>query len=272
MTGKRGIWQLIEEQQRRYDSLKLSDAIDYEKYYIYSIIAHSTAIEGSTLSERDTQLLLDEGITQKGTMQEHLMNLDLRDAYAFALEEAKKKTPVTPGLLKSLNALVLKSTGGIMNAAAGTFDAAKGEYRLCGVTAGIGGRSYMSYQKVPDRVNQLREELNDRMVRVQSLMEIYNLSFDAHFNLVTIHPWINGNGRTSRLLMNYIQFYHGVVPTKVYKEDRADYIEALLASRDDETLAPFRTFMAGQHLKNLQQEIGSYEWSRKKSNGFKLMF
>ncbi len=272
MTEKKDTWQLIEEQQKKFNSLKLSDMIDYEKYYIYSIIAHSTAIEGSTLSEKDTQLLLDEGITKKGTIQEHFMNLDLKNAYALAIEEAKKKSPITPDLLKNLNSLILKNTGSIMSVPAGTFDASKGEYRLCDVTAGIGGKSYMNYQKVPDKVDQLCDELNKRITEAKRMKDIYNLSFDAHFNLVTIHPWIDGNGRSSRLLMNYIQFYHRVTPTKVYKEDKANYIDALQKSRDNETLSPFREFMAKQHLKNLQQEIRNYEQSQKKSNGFKLMF
>ncbi|MGB4440218.1 MAG: Fic family protein, partial [Sedimentibacter sp.] len=189
MTEKKDTWQLIEEQQKKFNSLKLSDMIDYEKYYIYSIIAHSTAIEGSTLSEKDTQLLLDEGITKKGTIQEHFMNLDLKNAYALAIEEAKKKSPITPDLLKNLNSLILKNTGSIMSVPAGTFDASKGEYRLCGVTAGIGGKSYMNYQKVPDKVDQLCDELNKRITEAKGLKDIYNLSFDAHFNLVTIHPW-----------------------------------------------------------------------------------
>jgi Fic family protein len=130
----------------------------------------------------------------------------------------------------------------------------------------------MNYQKVPDKVDQLCNELNKRITEAKRLKDIYNLSFDAHFNLVTIHPWIDGNGRSSRLLMNYIQLYHRVTPTKVYKEDRANYIDALQKSRDNETLSPFREFMAKQHLKNLQQEIRNYEQSQKKSNGFKLMF
>jgi Fic family protein len=159
-----------------------------------------------------------------------------------------------------------------MNVTTGTFDAGKGEYRLCGVTAGAGRKSYMDYRKVPDKVNQLCDELNKRITGVKGLKEIYNLSFDAHFNLVTIHPWIDGNGRTSRLLMNYIQFYHKLMPTKVYKEDKAGYIDALQKSRDNEILSPFREFMAKQHLKNLQQEIRNYEQRQKKSNGSKLMF
>ncbi len=61
-------------------------------------------------------------------------------------------------------------------------------------------------------------------------------SFDAHNILVTIHPWVDGNGRMSRLIMNYLQFEFGLVPSKVVKDDKAAYIEALNKSREDETM------------------------------------
>lgn len=271
MAEKKDIWQTIEQEQKLYNELKLDDMKDYNKFYIYSIIAHSTAIEGSTLSELDAQLLFDEGITQKGTIIEHLMNLDLKKAYEYAATEAQKKTPVTPDLLKAMNALVMKNTGGLCSMPAGMFDSSKGDYRLCGVTAGTGGKSYMDYKKVPDRINMLCTELNNRL-NTNDLKDKYNLSFDSHFNLVTIHPWLDGNGRTSRLLMNYIQFYYGLVPVKVYKEDKGEYIKALELSREEESNTPFREFMAKQYLKTLKEESDNFKRGQSKSNKFTLLF
>lgn len=130
----------------------------------------------------------------------------------------------------------------------------------------------MNYQKIPAKVDQLCKELIKRISTANEPQDIYNLSFDAHFNLVTIHPWLDGNGRVARLLMNYIQFYHELTPVKVYVEDRGDYIAALEKSREQESLSPFRAFMAAQHLKNLQQEIKNHEQNQKKSDGFTLLF
>ena len=79
-------------------------------------------------------------------------------------------------------------------------------------------------------------------------MKQYNL-------LVTIHPWVDGNGRMSRLVMNYLQFEFGLIPTKVLKEDKAAYIEALNQSREEETTAPFQQFMPQEHSRNLRNEI-----------------
>lgn len=271
MKDETEIWQSIKEQIALYDSLGIKEAIDHDKFYLYSIIAHSTAIEGSTLSELDTQLLLDEGITAKGKpLVHHLMNTDLKAAYDFALEAAKNRIWITPDFLKKLNRYVMKSTGSKVNSAAGTFDSSKGDFRLCSVTAGAGGESYMNYLKVSKYVADLCAELNDRMGIVESMEDIYNLSFDAHLNLVTIHPWVDGNGRTSRLLMNYIQYYKGVIPTKINSEDKADYIQALIDSRQKESPIPFRKFMADQLLKTLKEETGNYKKSQNK--GFSLMF
>jgi Fic family protein len=102
------------------------------------------------------------------------------------------------------------------------------------------------------------------------LIDIYNLSFDAHLNLVTIHPWSDGNGRTSRLIMNYLQSYHGIILTKIYKEDRAEYIASLIESREKENNTPFREFMAQQLLKMLKETITNYNKSL--NSGIKLLF
>ena len=82
------IWQEIEVLNQEFVRLGISQSVDYEKYYLYSLITHSTAIEGSTLTELDTQLLFDEGVTAKGKpLVYHLMNEDLKKAYELAKEE-----------------------------------------------------------------------------------------------------------------------------------------------------------------------------------------
>ena len=103
---------------------------------------------------------------------------------------------------------------------------------------------------------------------METFRERYELSFNAHLNLVTVHPWVDGNGRTARLLMNYIQFCHHLFPTKIFKEDRGDYILSLRQSQEDENSQPFLDFMAGQLKKSLSLEIESFKASQKKGVGF----
>ena len=97
-------------------------------------------------------------------------------------------------------------------------------------------------------------------------------TISSNLNLVTIHPWADGNGRTSRLLMNYIQMYNDVVPTKLHRGEKERYIQALIKSREEETPEPFRKFMAEQHIETLKQEIESYKTSQQNSNKFTLLF
>ena len=260
------VWQELELLYQKFKKLGISEAVDYDKYYLYSLITHSTAIEGSTLTEFDTQLLFDEGVTAKGKpFVYHLMNGDLKQAYELAKAESDRLVPITPAFLKTLNATLMRTTGSVMG---GSFDSSKGEFRLCGVTAGVGGHSYMNYLKVPAKIDELCAILQEKQKTVGTFREQYELSFNAHLNLVTIHPWVDGNGRTARLLMNYLQFCYHLFPTKIFKEDREEYILSLRQCQDEETNQPFLDFMAGQLKKSLSLEIESFKASQKKGVGF----
>ncbi len=249
-----------------YKQLGIAEQIDYDKFYLYSLITHSTAIEGSTVTEIENQLLFDEGISAKGrTMQEQLMNLDLKKAYEKAIRLARLHTDFSVEMLKELSSIVMKNTGSQYNTVQGSFDASKGDLRLVNVTAGAGGKSYLNYAKVPSKLTTFCQEMNKRrwvLVDSKDILEQYLLSFDAHFQLVTIHPWADGNGQMSRLIMNYIQFEFGLVPTKVKKEDKAEYIQALVESREQDNTLPFREFMLQEHLTNLRKEIENFKQSK----------
>lgn len=248
-----------------YKRLGFQEQIDYDKFYLYSIVTHSTAIEGSTMTEVENQLLFDEGITAKGkSIIEQNMNLDLKAAYERSMELAKAHTPFSDGVLKNLSSIVMRRTGGVVNGMGGSFDSSRGDLRLVNVTAGAGGRAYMNYLKVPQRLEEFCKEMNERreqLLKQPDVYEQYKLSFDAHLKLVTIHPWVDGNGRMSRLVMNHLQNEFGLVPSKVLKEDKAEYINALVRSREEESSVPFQDFMFEEHAKNLRHEIENYKLS-----------
>lgn len=248
----------------QFRALGIDKQIDYDKFYLYSLITHSTAIEGSTVTEIENQLLFDEGISAAGrSMTEQLMNLDLKAAYELAIDWAKQHRNLSVEMLKQLAAAVMKHTGSPYNTALGTFSSAEGELRLLNVTAGPGGRSYMNYAKVPDRLAALCEQLNQRrkILSATDIVGCYTLSFDAHFQLVTIHPWADGNGRMSRLLMHLLQFEFGLIPSNLHKDRKAAYIEALIATREQEDLSIFRHFMFDEHIRQLEQTIQQYQVS-----------
>ena len=251
----------LEQLVTRYRQLGIDNQIDYDKFYLYSLITHSTAIEGSTITELENQIMFDHGLSLKGkSIEEQSMNLDLKVAYENAIELAKQQKPITIDMLISLSALVMKNTGKEYNTALGNFSSARGELRLLNVTAGVGGRSYMNYSKVPAKLAEFCDQLNAERAKVATMTvdELYQMSFDAHYNLVTIHPWADGNGRMARLVMNMLQFEFGLIPTKILKEDKEEYIKALVATREDDNLNIFREFMTSMMEQNIQNEIATY--------------
>ena len=252
----------IEEALKAYLAAGVEDQVDYQKFSLYSIVTHSTAIEGSTVTEIENQLLFDEGIAAKGrSLTEQMMNVDLKDAYLYAFKLATDNPTYTPQLLQQLSALVMRRTGSEYSTIAGHFDSSKGEFRLCNVSAGIGGRSYLAYNKVPRAVDDFCRWLNEEITKADrtNIAACYRLSFEAHFRLVTIHPWVDGNGRTTRLVMNMIQRQLGLVPSIVRKEDKGEYIQSLVDSRenDDSTIA--QDVMLRHHIANINRRILQYQ-------------
>lgn len=252
----------IEEALNAYLTSGVEDQVDYHKFYLYSIVTNSTAIAGSAVSEIENQLLFDDGIVAKGrSLTEQMMNVDLKDAYLHAFRIVAENPTYTPKLLQQLSALVMRRTGSEYSTIAGHFDSSKGEFRLCNVSAGIGGRSYLAYNKVPLAVDDFCRWLNEEIAKVdkEDTAVCYSLSFEAHFRLVTIHPWVDGNGRTTRLVMNMIQRQLDLVPSIVRKEDKGEYIQSLVDSRenDDSTIA--QDVMLRHHIANLNRRVSQYQ-------------
>ena len=155
----------------------------------------------------------------------------------------------------------MRRTGSEYSTVAGQFDSSKGEFRLCNVSACIGGRSYLAYNKVPRSVDDFCKWLNEEIANVDKtdIAACYRLSFEAHFRLVTIHPWVDGNGRATRLVMNMIQRQLGLVPSIVRKDDKGEYIQSLVDSRenDDSTIA--QDMMLRHHIANLKRRVLQYQ-------------
>ena len=123
----------------------------------------------------------------------------------------------------------------------------------------------MNYQKVPAKLAEFCNQINERrhqLIDTDDVISKYLLSFDAHYQLVTIHPWVDGNGRMSRLIMNHLQYEFGLIPVKIIKENKAEYIQVLIDSREQESLEPFRKFMMVEHIQNITKEIEKYKKSQ----------
>lgn len=249
-----------------HDRLGIAQQFDYSKFSLYSLITQSTAIEGSTVTEVENQLFFDEGIPpKKRNLSEVLMNLDLHNAYQLSIRFAKQHRDYSLGLLREISAVVLKNTGSSYNTALGTFDSSKGDFRKVNVSAGSSGKSYINFSKVEDRLEKWCSEVNEKRNELLKSGDIYGkylFTFESHLDLLTIHLWVDGNGRTARLVMNQLQFELGLVPAKILKEDKADYIDALIKAREHHDPSIFSSFMMALHIRNLQAEIREFKKSQ----------
>lgn len=241
-----------------YQALDLHNVIDHDRFNQYAIVHHSSGIEGSTLTENETRLLLEEGTTPKGKPLEHsLMVKDHYEALLFVLDAAKQKRMPDTKFIQEINGKVMRSTGSVHQTVFGEIDASKGMFRKGNVSAG--GSYFVSFEKVYDYTVRLAESICDQLEKANTVPAQLKLSFIAHFDLVSIHPFYDGNGRTSRLLMNFIQAYFGLPLAIVYQQDKKDYFDALVAARKTEDTKVFEDFMAMQYESFLSAEINQYQ-------------
>jgi hypothetical protein len=141
-----------------YQSLNLSQTVNHDKFNRYSITHHSTSIEGSTLTEIETNLLLDEGLTPKGKPLEHsLMVIDHETTLLPIIEQAKQKAEVNNKLIQDINAKTMSKTGKIYQTVFGEIDSSKGAFRKGNVMAG--NRYFPNFDKVEMLTNKLSDEI-----------------------------------------------------------------------------------------------------------------
>jgi len=233
-----------------------------------AITFHSTSIEGSTLTLVEAEVLIESGLPAKGKPLEHSnMVKDHYDALVFACNEAKKKRAITTEFIQEIAAHVMKSTGGIVNQMGGSYDSSRGELRKGSVAAGTA--LFPDYRKVPGLLNKLCAILRDQDKTAKTTSDILTLSFQAHFHLVSVHPFADGNGRVSRILMNYLQTLHKLPMGVVHKDEKANYIEALNESRKIETPKSIVDFLAKEYARFLEEQISQ---TQKQNKGFSFPF
>jgi Fic family protein len=228
--------------------------INFEKLALYTSTFHSTKIEGCTLTEKQVVDLLEDSKTA-GTKshEDHLMVFDYFTALKSIVEAAHEKKRFSLSFIKSLGGLVLKNTGGKVSSMSGDFDSSKGDFRKVNVYAG--SRRFPDFSKVESMCRSFCETANKKMATAKTNREKLEVAFYVHFQLVTIHPFSDGNGRVSRIVMTYIFLYFGLPVGFVFSKDRLKYIEALEASRKTESMDPFYKFMFAQYSKSLKSEI-----------------
>lgn len=192
------------------------------EYFDIEWTHHSTAIEGNTLTLQETAVVLKHGITVGGKpLKELLEVVDHKKAIDLVETLAHARRPLTEEDVKEIHRLVL----------AGIDDAHAGRYRA--VQVRIGGSQYLPPPagQVPRRMKQLFEwlevaEVPDRFGFDANLHPVYAAA-KAHLELAAIHPFVDGNGRTARLLQNLLLKRRGFPPAVIRLEERLEYYQAL---------------------------------------------
>ena len=261
------MWEQLELLIKEFNNLKIENAIDYKKFSMISIVWHSTKIEGCSLTETDTKVLIDKDITAQGKpLLDHLMVKDHYDALLFIQQEALKKRKLSLDFIQEINRKVMCNTGSCINTALGNFDTSKGDFRLLQVY--VEKKYFPNYSKVADLLDNLCTITNKSIENVKG-NDIIKLAADVHYNFVNIHPFGDGNGRTARLLMNYIQLFHQQPLIKIFTEDRTEYIDALNHAEEQENIDIFRDFIYRQQIKFLSIEIEKF---KKMNTGYSFLF
>lgn len=192
-------------------------------------IYNSNAIEGSTLTLRETQLILETGLTIGGkSLREHFEVLNHRDAIHYVEALLEQALPFTPFHVRQIHALVLKNID----------DGSAGQYRQLPVRIGGSAHHPPDAWEVPQLMNEWGDWLNGAAQNEHAI----DLAAIAHHRFVAIHPFIDGNGRTARLVMNLLLMRAGYPPTIIQRVNRQQYYR-VLAQADRGNPAPLVNFV-----------------------------
>lgn len=170
---------------------------------------HSNAIEGNTLTLRETAMILQDGITiAEKPIKDHLDLIGYKDAFEYIMELADRNTPLTEKNIKDIHSLVL------MNDAQN-----RGVYRRLPVT--IVGALHTPPQ--PYLVVVQMEQLLQDYAELKQTHHIIEAVSIFHLRFEGIHPFIDGNGRTGRLILNLELIKSGLLPINIKFADKREY-------------------------------------------------
>ncbi len=200
-----------------------------EEWYKIELTYTSNAIEGNTLTRQETALVVEKGITVEGkSIVEHLEAINHAKAYEYIQKlQFNNLKKINQSIILNIHSLILQNIDP-QNA---------GRYRTTPVR--IAGSTVVLPNpiKVPDLMKQFIVWLHN------SKKTPAEIAVEAHFKLVSIHPFADGNGRTARLLMNLILLTNGYPPTVISNQNRKQYIESIEKGQLKDDLSDYDDFM-----------------------------
>jgi len=223
---------------RQYDSYRIAQALELEYTF------ESNRIEGNTLTLKETDLVINEGLTISGkSMREHLEAINHQEAIAYIKHLVEKKSVFNEHALLAVHNLILR----------GIDQSNAGKYRQVQVM--IKGSKH-----VPPAPYLVPKQMEDYFIwyrQQQNKLHPVVLATEMHERLVTIHPFIDGNGRTSRLVMNLILLKHGYVIANLKGDakSRMNYYLALEQAQTQQSKSDFTELIAQTELDALNRYI-----------------
>lgn len=239
------------EKQKQYEALRDTfpeiTIASYEKAFEVEYTHHSTAIEGNTLTLMETKVVLEDGIAIGGkSLREIYEVVNHRKAYQYVKDCVRQGLALDEKIVKDIHALLMENilTGDI--------------YRREEVM--ISGASH-----IPPAGNEMYAQIKNFYVEMEERKDLNGVELAAwtHAEFVRIHPFADGNGRTSRLLMNYQLLSKGFLPIFIAKENRLDYYNALDKYAAQGDLEAFIELVAGLEEKQLNKYLATLTWQER---------
>lgn len=216
----------------------------------------SNAIEGNTLTRRETELAIEEKITLGSKpINDYLEAVNHAKAFEFILEAVQNKVKIDEDFVLHIHKIILL----------GVDDVNAGFYRA--VRVRISGSSTVLPN--PLKVPELMKNFGDWLI--QNDRDALTKAIEAHFKLVTIHPFVDGNGRTARLLLNAILMENGYGPIIIRSIDRKRYLTALETYQTKENKEPYYRFMLQALNRSLKMMIDLLDVNAKEPNKDMMM-
>jgi Fic family protein len=207
----------IEGKKRELDSFRpFSTEIvrKLEEQFIVEWTYNSNAIEGNTLTLKETELVINRGLTiGKKSLKDHFEAINHKEGIQFLYNFVKKKKELDEDTILALHKKILKNID----------DTQAGHYRTSNVM--ITGAIHIPPSAV--KIKRLMNEFFEWYYENKKKLSTAELAAWVHYKIVHIHPFIDGNGRTARLLMNLILLQNGYPPAVILHVDRQKYYRAL---------------------------------------------
>lgn len=233
------LYQKREQLEKAYEQLPKEALQSFEKSFDIEYAHNSTAIEGNTLSLIQTKAVLEDGISVGGkTLREIYEVVNHNRAFDYVKKCIADRKLLDENTVKDIHALLMDNilTGGIYRTV---------EVRISGA------------RHKPPAPNEMYGQIKDFYADMQykNIENAIELAAWTHAEFVKIHPFVDGNGRTSRMIMNYQLMAARFLPVSIAKENRLEYFEVLEAYAVNGDLQPFVEMIAELEEERLDEYL-----------------